>query len=67
MATTIPGIVYVSQDLRFTRPVYVGEEVEVVVQVTDGDKQFWNFDTTIKKGEGKVVVRGKATAKVPAP
>ena len=55
-----------SQDLQFTRPVYVGEEVEVVVQVIKGGHQFWNFDTTINKDGGKVVVRGKATAKVPA-
>ena len=69
LATTIPGIVYVSQDMKFKRPVYVGEEVEVVVEALGplgGKNLFWNFDTTINKGEDKVVVlEGKAVSKVP--
>lgn len=33
-ARTVPGSVYVSQTLNFKRPVYVDEEVEVVIEVT---------------------------------
>ena len=70
LATKIPGIIYVSQDMKFKRPVYVGEEIEVVVEVLgplDRKNLFWNFDTTVNKGEDKVVVlEGKAVSKVPA-
>ena len=70
LATKIPGIIYVSQDMKFKRPVYVGEEIEVVVEVLGPlgrTNLFWNFDTTVNKGEDKVVVlEGKAVSKVPA-
>ncbi|GET86041.1 maoc family dehydratase-like protein [Leishmania tarentolae] len=36
MATEIPGpnTVYLSQSLRFTRPIFVGDELEVIAKVT---------------------------------
>ena len=66
--TKIPGegCVYVSQSLNFKRPVYIGDTITAMVEVTSVDlvkkRVFFN---TICKVKNKVVIDGKAELFVP--
>lgn len=63
-----PGCVYLSQALRFKKPVYLGDTVVAQVCVTgiNVDKKTITFDTlcTVK---GKVVIEGEADIYIPRP
>jgi 3-hydroxybutyryl-CoA dehydratase len=63
-----PGAIYLSQNLQFRRPVYVGDTVEVIVTVSaiDRTKRRLKFDTVLKVG-GKVATSGDAEILVPEP
>ncbi len=62
-----PGTVYVSQSLKFKRPVRGGDEVEVKATVTalDPAKGLATL-STVCKVRGKVVVEGEAVVQPPA-
>lgn len=62
-----PGTVYLGQDLRFRRPVLIGDEITVSLKVIDkrDDKGFVTLETTARNQDGKAVVTG--TAEVMAP
>lgn len=64
MATEIPGpnTVYLSQNLRFAAPVFVGDELEVIAKVTQfrRDRGLIKMATTVQKrdpnNENKLIV-----------
>lgn len=66
--TKIPGegCVYVSQSLKFKRPVYIGDTVVAIVEVTNVDqiKRRVFFRTTCKV-KNKIVTDGEAELYVP--
>ncbi|MDX7730667.1 MaoC family dehydratase [Aeromonas caviae] len=57
--TKLPGqgCVYVSQSLKFRKPVYIGDTVTATVEVTsvDIDRRRVFFDTYCKVGKSKVI------------
>lgn len=57
--TKLPGegCVYVSQELNFRRPVYIGDTVTAVVEITaiDTEKRKVYFDTYCKVKKSKVI------------
>jgi len=56
-----PGVVWLSQSLRFVRPVYVDEEIEVVVQVSHtSELGTMQLDTEVFNHKGEPVVTGQA-------
>lgn len=61
-----PGCIYLSQALRFKRPVKIGDEVTTTAKITEIDeaKARITFATTCTVG-GKAVVEGEATVMVP--
>lgn len=61
-----PGCVYAGQNLRFKRPVYLGDTVTATVEVTliDAKKRNVFFSTTCKV-KNKVVISGDAELYVP--
>lgn len=61
-----PGAVYLSQNLRFRRPVRLGDEVtaRVTVKALDADKGHATF-STLCQVNGKTVVDGEALIMVP--
>lgn len=62
-----PGTVYVSQNLRFKRPVRAGDEIEVKATVTALDEKKGLVTlSTVCKVRGKVVVEGEAVVQPPA-
>ena len=62
-----PGTVYLGQSLRFRRPVRIGDEITVRLEVTGkrDDKGFVTLECNAVNQEGKSVVTG--TAEVMAP
>ena len=56
------GAIYLSQSLRFTAPVRIGDEVEAVVEVTAVDvaKRRLTLSTIVNGPDGKPVMTGEA-------
>jgi len=61
-----PGVIYLSQSLRFRRPVKVGDLVRarVTVKTLDANKAHVTLDTTCEVS-GKTVVEGEALVIAP--
>lgn len=61
-----PGCVYVSQDLKFRKPVYIDDTVTATVVVKGVDKESRRvyFDTYCKVGRSKVIT-GSAEIYIP--
>ena len=63
-----PGTVYLSQSLRFTRPVRIGDTVTARVEVLEWheDKRRARLATTCRNQAGDLVIDGEAMVMVPA-
>ena len=57
-----PGAIYLSQSLKFTRPVFLDDVLDVVATVTAyrADKEIVTIETIVTNQHGKVVVTGEA-------
>ena len=64
LATKLPGPggIYLGQELKFLRPVKIGETVTVELEILEINKRRGRatVSTNVVNGNGKVVVRGKA-------
>lgn len=61
-----PGCVYVSQSLKFLRPVYIGDTVNAIVTVTAIDEAKRRvFFETVCKVKNKNVISGEAEIYIP--
>ncbi len=62
-----PGSIYLSQTLRFTAPVYFGDEITATAEVTSvqADKPIVTLRTTCVNQRGETVVEGEAVLLVP--
>jgi acyl dehydratase len=56
------GTIYMQQTLRFTAPVFIGDEVEAVVEVTaiDRERRRMTLSTVARKVDGTQVIVGEA-------
>ena len=63
-----PGAIYVSQSVRFLRPVKFGETVTARVEITaiDPARLRLTLSTTIRNTRGKSVIDGEAIVQLPA-
>ena len=61
-----PGCVYASQNIKFSRPVYIGDEVvaSVIISAIDITSSRLTFETTCKVN-GKIVISGTAEIFIP--
>ena len=61
-----PGTIYMSQGMRFMRPVYVGDTIRVVATVTAyrPDKQILTIRTDCYNQDGEHVITGEAVCLV---
>lgn len=61
-----PGTVYLKQNLSFRRPIYIGDTVTAIVEVTAlrEDKPIVTLDTRVINQEGEVCVEGEAVVLV---
>lgn len=62
-----PGTIYLSQELKFTAPVKVGDTITATVEVIEklDDRNRIVLETICTNQNGKVVVKGKATVMPP--
>lgn len=61
-----PGSIYLGQELKFTAPVFIGDEITAVVEVTAlrEDKPIATLRTYCVNQANKVVIDGVATVKL---
>jgi 3-hydroxybutyryl-CoA dehydratase len=62
-----PGTIYMGQELKFTRPVRIGDTVTATATVIERneEKNRLVLDTTVTNQNGDVVIKGKATVMPP--
>lgn len=62
-----PGTIYLSQELRFTAPVLIGDTITARGEVVDLDpaKRKVTLKTTVTKQDGVVAVEGQAVVLAP--
>ncbi len=62
-----PGTIYVSQDLRFRRPVALGDTITVAVTATekDAERHRVTFDCSCTNQQGELVISGSAVVIAP--
>ncbi len=62
-----PGTIYLGQNLKFERPVKLGDTITVSLKVLEkiADKHIVTLDTTATNQHGKTVVSGTATVLAP--
>lgn len=62
-----PGAIYLSQSLRFTRPVRIGDTVTARVEVVEWNaaKRRARLATTCRNQNGELVIDGEAMVMVP--
>ena len=60
-----PGTIYMGQELKFTAPVYLGDDITATVEIVEirEDKKIIKLDTTCVNQDGKKVITGLATVK----
>lgn len=61
-----PGTIYLEQNLKFKKPVYIGDTVTVKVTITEilnAEKGIYKLDTIIENGNHEVVTEGYAVVK----
>lgn len=60
-----PGTVYLGQELRFTAPVFLGDDITAEVEIVElrEDKKIVKLNTTCFNQDGKQVITGLATVK----
>jgi 3-hydroxybutyryl-CoA dehydratase len=62
-----PGSIYLSQSLKFTAPVRIGDTVTARVEVVEVVKRRVRLATTCRTQDGTTVVEGEAVVLVPEP
>lgn len=62
-----PGTIYMGQELRFVKPVYIGDTVTATVTVTEKieEKNRLKLDTVVTNQNGEAVITGVATVMPP--
>ena len=62
-----PGTIYMGQELKFTKPVHIGDTVTATATVEEIilEKNRVILDTTVLNQDGEVVIKGKATVMPP--
>ncbi len=62
-----PGTIYMGQELRFTKPVFIGDTVTATVTVTERivEKNRLKLDTVVTNQRGETVITGTATVMPP--
>lgn len=68
LGTDFPGIgtIYMGQTLRFLKPVYVGDTIELVVRLKElGEKGRATLQTNVLNMDGDMIIEGEALVKLP--
>ena len=62
-----PGTIYMGQELKFTKPVHIGDTVTATATVEEIilENNRVILDTTVVNQDGEIVIKGKATVMPP--
>ena len=62
-----PGTIYLGQELKFTKPVYIGDTVTASCTVREilSEKNIVKLETICTNQHGDIVIKGMATAMPP--
>ena len=62
-----PGTIYLGQELRFTKPVHIGDTITATATVSQllPEKNIVRLDTVCTNQKGQVVIQGTATVMPP--
>lgn len=62
-----PGSIYLGQNIKFTKPVFIGDTVTATVTVTNfrADKRILSLDTVCVNQRGETVLQGDAVILTP--
>lgn len=62
-----PGTIYMGQELKFAKPVHIGDTVTATATVEEIilEKNRVILDTTVVNQDGEIVIQGKATVMPP--
>ncbi len=62
-----PGTIYIGQELRFTKPVYIGDTITATATVAEmiPEKNRVKLETVCTNQNGEVVIKGIATVMPP--
>ena len=62
-----PGSVYLSQNIKFRAPVFLGDTLTVTLEVTNkhGQRPWVTLSCTVKNQDGKAVAKGEAQVAAP--
>ena len=59
------GNIWLTQDLKFEKPVYIGDEITANLKIINIDaRKVHRIETILKNQNGKIVIRGFAECKV---
>ncbi|NJL93112.1 MAG: MaoC family dehydratase [Anaerolineae bacterium] len=63
-----PGTIYLSQNLKFKKPVFLGDTITVTLTCTAyrAERRIATLSTTVTNQDGEVVIEGEATVIAPA-
>lgn len=68
LGTDFPGegTIYLGQNLKFLSPIYIGEEIEVSVEIKSVDeKNRAVLETNVRCMDGRLAIEGEAFVKLP--
>lgn len=70
IGTKLPGkgSIYLEQDLKFKKPVYIGDIVTAsveIVEIINAEKRILELKTIVKNQEDVIVIEGYAVVKAP--
>ncbi len=68
LGTKFPGngTIYLQQNLKFKRPVHIGESLKIRVELTELlEKHKAKLTTTIKNKKDEIIIEGEALVKLP--
>jgi len=62
-----PGTIYMGQELRFTKPVFVGDTITATITVAEliPEKNRAKLETVCTNQDGEVIIKGMATVMPP--
>ena len=59
------GNIWLAQDLKFEKPVYIGDEITANLNITNIDaRKVYKIETILRNQNGKIVISGFAECKV---